>query len=210
MHDRRWGARYDHPVELNPRLDRPSSLDRVRRRIVPILASLLGACFVGLLIYGVSAQSASRTLDELIARQARPQAPGSTRALPVLGGAGERSLATLRGKVVVLNFWASWCVPCQVEAPMLARAQAMLSRRNGTVLGITYEDNSPDSIKFVRRYHLSYTNLRDSDGSFAHGYGTNVVPESFLIDRDGKVRALSRGQIDQAFVDRAVALAQSS
>jgi cytochrome c biogenesis protein CcmG/thiol:disulfide interchange protein DsbE len=182
----------------------------VKRRAIPIVASLVGASLVGLLIYGVSAQSASRTLDEAVARHESPPAPEATRALPVLGAAAQSALVALRGKVVVMNVWASWCEPCQVEAPLLARAQPLLARHNATVLGITYEDNSPDSVRFVRQYHLTYPNLRDVDGSFARGYGTNVVPESFLIDRRGNVRAISRGEIDQTFVQRALALAQSS
>jgi cytochrome c biogenesis protein CcmG/thiol:disulfide interchange protein DsbE len=182
----------------------------VRRRAVPILASLAGAALVGLLIYGVSARSASRTLDDAVAHNQNPPAPGATRQLPVLGSGGQSALVSLRGKVVVMNVWASWCEPCQVEAPLLARAQPLLARHNATVLGITYEDNSPDSIRFVRHYHLTYPNLRDTDGSFARGYGTNVVPESFLIDRRGNVRAISRGEIGQSFIQRALALAQSS
>jgi cytochrome c biogenesis protein CcmG, thiol:disulfide interchange protein DsbE len=177
---------------------------------VPILASLAGASLIGLLIYGVSARSASRTLDEAVAHHGRPQAPQPARTLPVLGGAGTSSLASLKGKVVVLNFWASWCEPCQVEAPLLQRAQRALARHNGTVLGVTYLDASPDSLSFMRRYHLTYPNLRDADGSFAHAYGTDQLPESFLVDRQGEIRALSRGEIDQPFLDRAIALAQSS
>jgi cytochrome c biogenesis protein CcmG/thiol:disulfide interchange protein DsbE len=184
--------------------------DVVRRRSVPILSALLGACVVGLLIYGVSARSASRTLDESVAHRGHPAAPPATRTLPVLGASGTSSLATLRGKVVVLNFWASWCEPCQVEAPLLQRAQSALARHNGTVLGVTYLDASPDSLRFVRKYRLAYPNLRDTDGSFAHAYGTDQLPESFLVDRQGNIRALSRGEIDQSFLDRAVALAQSS
>jgi cytochrome c biogenesis protein CcmG/thiol:disulfide interchange protein DsbE len=185
-------------------------LEAVTRRGLPILASLAGVCLVGLLIYGVSAQSVSRTLDELVARRQFPAAPDATHSLPLLAGAGKRSLASLKGKVVVLNFWASWCVPCQVEAPLLQRNQRVLARHNATVLGVTFRDASPDSLSFARRYHLTYPELRDVDGSFAQAYGTDRLPESFLVDRHGKVQAVSRGEISQAFLDRAVALAASS
>jgi cytochrome c biogenesis protein CcmG, thiol:disulfide interchange protein DsbE len=182
----------------------------VGRRALPILASLFGTCLVALLIYGLSAQSASRTLDEQVARGQRPRAPDATRSLPILGGPGEASLASFKGKVVVLNFWASWCEPCQVEAPLLEHAQSRLERYDSTVLGVTYLDASPDSQSFVRRYRLTYPNLRDTDGAFAHSYGTDQLPESFVIDRHGYVVAISRGEIDQTFLNRAIALAQSS
>jgi cytochrome c biogenesis protein CcmG/thiol:disulfide interchange protein DsbE len=181
----------------------------VRRRLLPILASLAGACLIGLLIYGVSAQSASRTLDELAASGKHPVAPDAARSLPRLGAGGMSSLASLKGKVVLLNFWASWCEPCQVEAPLLERAQSRLQRHGATVLGVTYEDASPDSQGFVRRYHLTYPNLRDNNGAFAHAYGTDQLPESFIVDRRGDVVAVSRGEIGQPFIDRAFALAES-
>jgi cytochrome c biogenesis protein CcmG/thiol:disulfide interchange protein DsbE len=181
----------------------------VRRRLLPILASLAGACLIGLLIYGVSAQSASRTLDELAANGKHPLAPDAARSLPRLGAGGASSLSSLKGKVVLLNFWASWCEPCQVEAPLLERAQSRLQRHGATVLGVTYEDASPDSQRFVRRYHLTYPNLRDNNGAFAHAYGTDQLPESFIVDRRGDIVAVSRGEIGQPFIDRAFALAES-
>jgi len=177
---------------------------------VPILATLAGASLVGLLIYGVSAQSASRTLDEQVARGQRPNAPQAARRLPRLDGAGASSLGATRGQVVVLNFWASWCEPCQTEAPLLERAQRQLARHGGTVLGVTYLDASPDSQGFVKRFHLTYPNLRDNRGSFAHAYGTNQLPESFIIDRQGRVVAISRGEIGQPFLNRALSLAETS
>lgn len=181
-----------------------------KSRVLPVLISIAGLALIGLLIYGVSHQAASRTLDEQVARGRFPAAPDAARRLPVLGGAGESSLAALRGKVVVLNFWASWCEPCQIEAPLLQRAQASLLRHDATVLGVTYLDASPDSQAFVARFHLTYPNLRDNDGAFAHSYGTNQLPESFIVDRRGHVRAVSRGEIGQPFLDRALALASGA
>jgi cytochrome c biogenesis protein CcmG, thiol:disulfide interchange protein DsbE len=182
----------------------------VRRRILPFLATLAGVCLIGLLVYGVSAQSSNRTLDDLVAHRRLPTAPDAARPLPRLSGSGSGSLAALRGRVVVLNFWASWCEPCQVEAPLLQKAQATLERHGATVLGVTYLDASPDSLAFVGRYRLTYPNLRDNSGAFAHSYGTDQLPESFVIDRRGRIVAISRGEIGPAFVKRAVALAESS
>jgi cytochrome c biogenesis protein CcmG/thiol:disulfide interchange protein DsbE len=182
----------------------------VSRRLLPILVSLLGACLIGLLIYGISHQSASRTLDEAVAKGQHPLAPDATRSLPDLSSAHTATLASFSGKVVVLNFWASWCEPCQLEAPLLEHAQSQLERHDATVLGVTYKDATPDSLSFVRQYHLTYPNLRDAGGEFSGAYGTDQLPESFVIDRHGHIVAISRGEIDQAFLNRAIALSESS
>ena len=149
-----------------------------KRLYMPVIVGLAGVALVGLLVYGVSTQSASRTLDDAIARGVHPRAPSGAYVLPLLSGGGRESLAAYAGKVVVLNFWASWCEPCREEAPRLERLQRELSRHDGTVVGVTYKDASPDSLKLREAHRLTYPNLRDASGEFAHAYGTNSCPRA--------------------------------
>ena len=74
---------------------------------------------------------------------------------------------------------------------------------------MTFRDSSPDSLDFVKHYDLTYPNLRDTTGEFAQAYGTTQIPETFVIDCYGDVVAISRGEIDEAFLNHAIALAES-
>jgi cytochrome c biogenesis protein CcmG/thiol:disulfide interchange protein DsbE len=138
-----------------------------------------------------------------------PAAPGAAVALPTLDGSSRQSLAALRGKVVVLNFWASWCGPCESEAPVLERAQRQLASSGGTVLGVTYKDDADASREFMRKFKLSYPSLRDDRLDLAPKYGTTALPETFVLDKRGRIVALSRGQVSQDFLMRAIDRAQS-
>lgn len=182
----------------------------VRRVYTPVLACLGGAALVALLIFGVLALGSNRTLDQALADGQHPQAPEYARALPALSGGGSSSLASFRGHVVLLNFWASWCPPCRHEAPLVETAQRELERHGGTVVSVSTQDTASDSRAFRSEYHLTYPDLRDVTGSFVHAYGTVALPESFIIDTQGRITAISRGEIDNAFVAQAVALAESS
>ena len=175
----------------------------VKRNAVPLVAILVVAALVGLLVYGVASKGEDRTIEDAIAKGDRPPAP--SRSLPVLGEQVRRSLESYKGKPVVLNFWASWCTPCKDEAPLLERAQSRLQRLGGTVLGVTYRDASTDSQDFIRRFKLTYPNVRDVDGQLAKDYGTRALPETFVIDRDGRVADLRRGVVDREFLDAALA-----
>ena len=165
---------------------------------------------MALLVYGVVARRDDTSLDSAVKKGQLPAAPGSTVALPTLDGSSRQSLAALRGKVVVLNFWASWCPPCENEAPVLERAQRKLSSTGGTVLGVTYKDDADASRDFVRKYKLTYPSLRDDRLDLAPKYGTTKLPETFVLDKRGRVVALSRGEVSQTFLNHAIDVARSS
>jgi cytochrome c biogenesis protein CcmG/thiol:disulfide interchange protein DsbE len=182
-----------------------------RRSAVPAVVAVLAVALVGLLVYGVVKGGNDTTLDDAVIKGALPAAPGATLKRPLLDGSGQRALADYRGKVVVLNFWASWCTPCAAEAPVLERAQQQLTASGaGTVLGATYNDAIDDSRGFERRHKVSYPSLRDVGTDLASQYGTRALPETFVLDRQGRVVAISRGQIDQRFLDAALVKAQRS
>jgi cytochrome c biogenesis protein CcmG/thiol:disulfide interchange protein DsbE len=180
-----------------------------RGSAIPWVVGLLAAALVGLLVYGVVHGGENTTLDDAVKGGKLPQAPGATVKRPLLDGSGQKSLADYRGQVVVLNFWASWCQPCKAEAPVLQRAQtALTAAHSGTVLGATYEDTVDDSQGFERERKITYPSVRDIGTDLAAKYGTNKLPETFVLDRQGRVVAISRGQISQAFLDQALAKAQ--
>jgi cytochrome c biogenesis protein CcmG/thiol:disulfide interchange protein DsbE len=165
---------------------------------VPSISVAVGAAVVALLVFGLTKQGSSRALDTAVAAGRTPAAPDATRALPVLDGvsAGDASLARWRGKVVIVNFWASWCSTCVAEAALIEKAQRSLAASGGgTVVGIDYKDVSSQAMAYVRRHDLTYANLRDIDGSFASAYGTAALPETFVLDRNLQVVAISRGEL---------------
>jgi cytochrome c biogenesis protein CcmG/thiol:disulfide interchange protein DsbE len=166
----------------------------------PIVAA--AALLVGLLTYGVASKGTDTTLDQALLDGKKVSAP--TAELPKLRGAGDGSLKDYRGKVVVMNFWASWCDPCVKELPLLEKTQKTLASHDATVLGINIQDAPEDAMSFVNRFKLTYPSLRDVDRKFARRYGTNGYPETFVVDRNGRVAALRRGPVDQAWLDQNV------
>lgn len=163
------------------------------RSSIAVLAVL---AVVGLLVYGLASKgSASVNVGDA--------APDPT--LPRLDGQGEESLANYRGRWVLVNFWASWCVPCKEEAPTLERFQGERGGRDFTVLGIDSRDLSGDGRAFAKRYGLDYPQLRDGNGDAAHEYGTTGVPENFLVGPNGKVRWLTHGPVTTEYLEKYVA-----
>ncbi len=123
-----------------------------------------------------------------------------------LGAPGSGEIADYRGKWVLVNFWASWCAPCKAEAPALESFQRQHAASGFTVLGINLDDTTADAMDFVRRYGLTYPQLREGDGDDRRdAYGMTGFPESFLVDPRGHVALIRRGPVDESYLAEQVA-----
>jgi cytochrome c biogenesis protein CcmG/thiol:disulfide interchange protein DsbE len=167
----------------------------VSARALAVLLAVLAV--IGLLAYGLLNQSA----EALEPGDVVPQ-----EALPRLDGEGTGSVADFRGRWVLLNVWASWCVPCRTESPALEHFHRAHRARGFTVLGVDSNDLTGDARSFVRRYEISYPQLYDGDGDYAQDeLGTTGVPESFLVAPNGKLVLHRLGPVTSAYLDASVA-----
>jgi cytochrome c biogenesis protein CcmG/thiol:disulfide interchange protein DsbE len=96
-------------------------------------------------------------------------------------------LSDLRGKVVFLNFWATWCPPCIEEADSLVQLQSHIAPLGGTVLGVSVDDNPDLYEAFLKEHNITYPNLRDTTKKIPLMYGTVMYPDTYIIDRNGKL-----------------------
>ncbi len=116
------------------------------------------------------------------------------------------SLADFRGQWVLLNIWASWCGPCETEAPdLVAFQKEHLARGEFTILGIQTQDGTDDGRAFIEEYGLNYPSLRDGSGDYADDLGSTGVPETLLIDPNGDVAYIRRGEVDAELLEAEVA-----
>ena len=106
------------------------------------------------------------------------------------------TLASLRGRPVLLNFWASWCPPCRNEAPLLSDVARQQDAQGLAIVGVIYADDNLKALNdFIGEYNLAYPNVRDPGSRTAINYGVAAVPETFFIDKDGVIRAHVRQEI---------------
>jgi cytochrome c biogenesis protein CcmG, thiol:disulfide interchange protein DsbE len=118
--------------------------------------------------------------------------------LPRLDRGGTLSLASLRGKAVVVNFWASWCDPCREEAPLLEAAWKKYRSRGLVVVGVDYDDFSGDARAFARRNGMTYPLVQDKKKTTVSHYDVTGVPETFFVDREGRlVGELIAGPVEE-------------
>lgn len=186
---------------------------RTRRRwLLPALIAAAAIALLVLLAYGVMAQSPNSSIEDALSRGQSVPAPGFRLAVLSRGSLGGRfapavsqalggrslSLQELRGTPVVLNMWASWCVPCQQEAPTLERAWRGLGRPRGVLfLGLDMQDADLDAQGFMHRYAIDYPNIHDPGNDVPQEYGATGVPETFFISAQGRVVGHVIGVSDQ-------------
>ena len=148
----------------------------------------IAAPIVALLGYGL-------TRDPRHIASPLPGRPAPEFSLPALDGGDSIKLGELRGQVVVVNFWASWCIPCRQEHPVLLDAARTYEPRGVKFVGIAYNDKPEDSKRWLDELGKSYPSLIDAGSRTAIDYGVSGVPETFILDKQGLVAFKKFGPI---------------
>lgn len=145
---------------------RRSRAFRIAVTLVPALA-FIGVLWIGLARTGSQAESGSA-------------APSFE--LPLLDGSGMLTDENLRGRPVVINFWASWCIPCREEAPLLEKTWRAYRDQGVVFLGVNIKDAESDARRFVQDFDITYPIVRDLDQSLTQDFGVKGLPETFFVD----------------------------
>ncbi len=165
------------------------------------------ALLLGLLGWRLAANAEGRNVAAAADDGERPPAPELI--LPLLGGDGEIDLASYRGQVVVVNFWASWCVPCRNEAPLLEEASQRWGDRGVAFLGVNAQDFLGDARAFVERYQITYPNVHDGPGETLGRFGITGFPETYFVDAEGRIVSRVPAEIDVEALEANIRLALS-
>jgi cytochrome c biogenesis protein CcmG/thiol:disulfide interchange protein DsbE len=194
---------------------------RTLRRLPQLGAVGLVAALLGLLAWSVLDAQGGSSLRADVQAGERPSAPSFSLAViwervdtwpselvPTLAD-GRVSLRELHGYPVVINFWASWCEPCKDEAPILA-ASATAHAGEVIFLGLDVKDFKSDARRFLARYDVNYVSVRDSSDDTYSAYGLTGIPETFYVDRDGRVVDATLGELSREELERGIAAAFES
>ena len=152
----------------------------------------LVASLLGLLVWKVAQDEGGNPAAQF-AEGKTTSAPSFT--LQRLEGDGSVRLESLRGKVVVINFWASWCEPCKKEMPRLEQAWQRYRGRGVTFIGVNTTDFTGDAQRFVDRYRLTFPVVRDGNGRVLAKYGGLPIPWTYFVNREGLIVGYIRGEV---------------
>jgi cytochrome c biogenesis protein CcmG, thiol:disulfide interchange protein DsbE len=166
------------------------------RRVLQAGAVLLLLALVGL--FAKSLLDNHTSISTQLANGQHPTAPDFT--LDKIPGPGKTTLSSFRGKVVVLNFWASWCDPCKTEAPALEELSKKYAGKV-VVVGLDSQDATGDARSFANRYHLSYPLVHAAGNEIYQRWGLTGFPETFILDRNQRVVHHFPGQVSAADVE---------
>lgn len=154
-----------------------------------IQRSLIAALMLGITTLGfISSTSAA----ELIPITQAQEAPLLNQRLPDMKG-GEMALADLQGKVVMVDFWASWCGPCRESFPWLNTMQEKYAEQGLVVVGVNLDKQPKQALDFLKQVPANFTLLLDNKAILPEAYGLIGMPSSYLLDRQGRLRATHTG-----------------
>jgi cytochrome c biogenesis protein CcmG/thiol:disulfide interchange protein DsbE len=171
------------------------------RRAGQVLAIAVVLALLAVLVWRV-VQDSEGGASAALRRGESPAAPAFD--LELLDGSGRLELETLRGKAVVLNFWASWCIPCKKEAPLLEAAWQKWRSKGVVVVGVDANDFKSDARRFARRYELTYPLVHDGPGDLLDDYGLSAFPETFFVRPDGQLSSWTQGELSAEEIDAGI------
>jgi cytochrome c biogenesis protein CcmG/thiol:disulfide interchange protein DsbE len=199
---------------------RPSAF----RRLPRVLAIGTVGLFIVLLVYGITTTAPDDTIDRRLADSRSAPAPGFAlevlergvlpprleRKLNPAMADGELALEEVRGAPVMLNFWASWCIPCREEAPRLQRGWERWGKQGVLFLGLDMQDLRSDARSFLREFRITYPTIRDPGKEVSRRYGATGIPETYFITARGRVVAHAIGAMSSEQLNRGVVAAREA